>query len=95
MVSLSMSDREIWLSKALDVIASIYEQDFYVSIWESVAHKQPITELEKRDILKPFQDFWNTLPDTPYIRREPFFAICDLAEEYMFGDEPFIDEDLI
>lgn len=32
-----------------------------------------------------FQYLWEELPDQPSIRRQPFFAVCDIAELYCFA----------
>ena len=46
---------------------------------------QPLPGLTVEELLKPFQDFWSSLPETLSIRRFPFFPVCDLAESYCFG----------
>ena len=43
------------------------------------------------EILLFWQRYWHSLPDSPTIRREPFYLICDIAENYMnpeFMGEP-------
>ena len=43
------------------------------------------------EIVLFWQRFWESLPDSKSIRRDPFYLICDIAENYMnphfFGDE--------
>lgn len=33
------------------------------------------------------QDFWEALPDHPYIHGPSFYVVCDIAEWYCLGDE--------
>lgn len=72
--------------KVQEVIKQIYAYDYFVAGWQEVKHKKPLEECSTEELLRPFQDFWSLLPDSRSCRREPFFAICDLAEEYCFGD---------
>lgn len=70
-----------------DTIDHIYAYDYFVSQWEKVKHTQPIYEInDMNTLLKPFQDFYDKLPDSSACRRDPFFAVCDLAEEWCFGE---------
>lgn len=64
-------------------IAAIYNYDYYLHLWEEVRHSKSLDECTTAELLRPFQDFWEILPDTPAIQRVPFYKICDLAEEYM------------
>jgi hypothetical protein len=74
------------------VVKEIKSDHYYLHIWKNVSHKKPLDECTRTELLKPFQDFWNALPDTKSIRTGPFFKICDLAVEWVFGEEP-IDGD--
>jgi hypothetical protein len=38
-------------------------------------------EYDDRVLIEVCNDFWFALPDTNAVRREPFFALCDLAEQ--------------
>lgn len=83
-----------WRKQAEHVIHEIHTNGYYIDRWRSVEHKKPLRECNKEELLKPFQDFWERLPDRASIRVHPFFAVCDLAEEYCFGDaepEDYID----
>lgn len=73
------------VAKVQDVIGAIFREDYYVMNWNVVKHTKPLTGLTLEEILKPFQDFWNQLPDSKAVRRAPFFDVCDLAEAYCFG----------
>ncbi len=68
-------------------IDDIKREDYYVTRWEVCQHKKPLADCTREELLKPFQDFWELLPDSGNIRRTPFFAVCNLAEEYMMGDD--------
>ena len=67
------------------VIDAIFREDYYVMKWNAVKHAKPLTGLTVEELLKPFQDFWDSLPDSGTVRRFPFFPVCDLAESYCFG----------
>lgn len=74
--------------RVTETIDAIHENCYYIPIWEMVKHDRPIHEIDtKEELLEPFQDMWNRLPDSMAIRRYPFGAICDLAEEYTFSEE--------
>lgn len=60
----------------------IVEHDYYVNLWARVKHTKPIDECSVGEALKPFQDFWELLPDSIAIHRPPFSLICELAGEY-------------
>jgi hypothetical protein len=70
-------------------IERIEKEHYYPRIWDRVKNPIPPSEAKTREeILKQFQDFWEALPDSPEIRTGAFFPICDLAEEYCFGETP-------
>lgn len=77
----------MWKERAAQVARHIVEEGYYIGRWDRVKHKKPIAECTKAEALRPFQDFWEALPDSPAIRQGPFFDICDLAEEYCFGTD--------
>jgi hypothetical protein len=77
----------MWKEKVEETIQAIKDHDYYQEIWERVKHKKPLEECSKAELLEPFQDFWEELPDNLSIRREPFFQVCELAEEFCFGDD--------
>ena len=66
------------------VIAAMRREDYYLSLWDAVKHTKPLSAHTLDSLLKPFQDFWNMLPESKSIRRVPFFGVCDLAEAYCF-----------
>lgn len=73
--------------------AAILREDYYVEHWKRVKHKIPIDQCTTpRQVLEPFQDFWEALPDARAIRRPPFFQVCDLAEAYMATFDEEIDD---
>ena len=57
------------VAKAQDVIDAIYREDYYIMNWNAVKHTKPLTGLTVEELLKPFQDFWSSLPETLSIRR--------------------------
>lgn len=44
----------------------------------------------KDEIVLFWHRFWSLLPDSKSIRRDPFYLICDIAENYM--DPEFMSE---
>jgi hypothetical protein len=80
-------NNETWLPVAKLCVEQIYAYDYFVSVWERVKHSQPLEDCSKEQLLKPFQDMWEAVPDTAHIRRVPFNLICNLAEEYVFGED--------
>lgn len=77
----------MWKERARQVADHILAEGYYIPLWNAVKHTKPISSCTKAEALRPFQDFWEALPDSPAIRRGPFFDICDLAEEYCFGTD--------
>ena len=58
----------------------VYENDYYINIFEYVKGKD-YPELDTpRDIINLWDDFWFALPDNKSIHRTPFYQICDIAE---------------
>lgn len=76
-----------WLENVKVCIAHIYAHDYFVAEWEKVKHKKALEECDKSELLAPFQDLWDLLPDNAACRRPPFFQVCNLAEEFVFGDD--------
>lgn len=65
----------------------VAQLDYYPTIWQRVmlAHgmtNQGIAEqlYEHQALAEAVFDFWDALPDTMAIRRDPFFDLCDLCE---------------
>lgn len=75
----------VQIGRVQEVIDAIFREDYYVNNWSVVKHAKPLTGSTIEELLKPFQDFWSSLPESMAIRRSPFFAVCDLAEVYAFG----------
>lgn len=77
----------------IDLQQQIMDNDYYVELYDlsligNQMHFDGITEEEYSDdqIINLCNDFWLALPDSPSIRRQPFFALCDIAE-HCFDDE--------
>lgn len=75
-----------WLQAAIDADKAIHAEGYYLDIWAKVRPTLPWSELTKKEALKPFQRFWEELPDSPAIHRHPFNSICNLAEEFVEMD---------
>ena len=65
----------------------ILREDYYTLLYSKTLAKHdmmPIgichVEYSDAKIIDMCNDFWLDLPDTPEIRREPFFLLCDIAE---------------
>lgn len=75
-------------SKAKECIRCIYADCYFIPLWELSKHDREIDEISDIDeLLYPFHDFWERLPEDQCIRRYPFELVCQLAEEYFWIDE--------
>lgn len=72
------------LAHVQSVIDSIWRAEYYLPLWGAVRHANALSGLTLEGLLKPFQDFWNQLPESKAIRRDPFFDVFELAEAYCF-----------
>ena len=68
--------------------AQIYSTGYYTNRYEACLKKHGMTriDVEKKLYTAPklhalWEEFWWQLPDSPSIRVEPFFMICDLCED--------------
>lgn len=68
-----------------DTIGKVYENDYFVDIFSGIASETMTPETPKEIVLF-WNKFWETLPDSEYIRRDPFYQICDIAE-CIFNEE--------
>lgn len=75
-----------------DVITRIYNEEYYVIIFESLLQKFNWTKeafadsaTSPSDIITFWNDFWFLLPDSPVIHCPLFYDICDIAE-HIFDD---------
>lgn len=73
--------------KFKDVIAAVYKEKYFVVEFEAALadHKMTVAnandcEYTDNQIVNMCNDFWEGLPDSPAIRRPPFFQLCDIAE---------------
>ena len=57
-----------------DTLEKVYLYDYYQELLPKGEPESPI------DIVRYWNSFWMALPDNKYIRRDPFFQICDIAE---------------
>ena len=73
---------------AIKVQDAIYKEEYYVSLYEAALRHNNMSvasidqsEFSDQQLITMMNDFWSLLPDSPSIRREPFFALCDICEE--------------
>jgi len=76
-----------------EVQKAIFEQQYYVQLYNSVLTRAGMTaggveagEYSDSKLVNMANDFWFALPDSPAIRRAPFFQLCNIAEHCF--DEP-------
>lgn len=74
-------------------VEAVLENDYFISHFNFVKDNTPVDENDPISICKFWNKFWDVLPDTPLIRRIPFYQICDLAEgSYLEPDDETINE---
>ena len=67
-------------------IQSIGSLDYYQDLFDDTLDAFGLTPdsvvkmTDPEEIYSFWNGFWNRLPDSKAIRREPFFSVCDLAE---------------
>lgn len=71
------------LSEHERLVEKVIQEEYYTNILRHL--KQPTSDGE---IINFWHNFWDYLPDSPSIQREPFWEICDMAEK-IFDDEYF------
>ncbi len=61
------------------LVSKVFAYDYYTRVFSDLILKY--TDSGKSCQTPHFwHDFWSALPDSPAIRRDPFFDVCDLAE---------------
>jgi hypothetical protein len=70
-------------------IEQVIFNDYYTDIANRLLESDGQPETTK-DIVLFWQHYWESLPDSSAIRREPFYLICDIAEKIF--DEEFMGE---
>jgi len=70
------------------LMTDIFKNRYYLQVLDHVLAKSNMTvadiglnKISDKNLVYMWNDFWETLPDTSSIRREPFFKLCDLCEE--------------
>ena len=73
---------------------AVFSEDYYVHLYEYTLMKSGMTEdgvnrylYNDSKVVEFANNFWMALPDSPAIRRRPFFLLCDIAE-YEFDNSP-------
>lgn len=73
--------------QASQVQGQIFDEQFYVPQFLKVLGRHGMSvasidqsEFADKQLVEMFHAFWEELPDSPEIRRTPFFAICDIAQ---------------
>lgn len=67
-------------NKVLALDAKIHEKEFYVSRWERVKNGRDLSSMCDRDLQSILNEFWDRLPDSKEIHKEPFYELCDLCD---------------
>lgn len=72
----------------IDLQTDISCKDYFVDLYFLCLDSKSMTaegihesEYSDEQIINLCNDFWLALPDSPSIRRQPFFALCDIAEK--------------
>jgi hypothetical protein len=73
--------------KMADIQGEIFAHRYYVEIYKRILSQLQITssnisamKYPRERVIRLAHYFWNALPDSPAVRREPFFKLCDIAE---------------
>jgi hypothetical protein len=82
---MQMIQRNEVLESHRDTLAACYFEQYYVHIVDHFAKTMQVKT--EGDVYAFWNRVWDALPDSPAIRRSPFFQICDLAEG------SYLDED--
>ena len=69
-----------YMVKVFVLEQSIYSNNYYVELWEQAKNERDITQTGDEELCTMLNDFWDILPDSMSIHREPFNALCDLCE---------------
>lgn len=66
----------------------IFETDYYVDLYAVILAENEMStvnfsteDYSDAELITMWNDFWAALPEDKAIRREPFFELCNLAEE--------------
>lgn len=77
----------------IDLQQRILNSNYYLRLYEDCVRKAKMNfngiineEYSDEQIINLCNYFWLALPDSPSIRRQPFFDLCDIAE-HCFDDE--------
>lgn len=65
----------------------IFDEDYYTELWLRALNEHGSSTLtidqgehSDKELIELANTFWWCLPDSPVIRRGPFFELCDVAE---------------
>lgn len=77
------------------VQTDIYAEDYYVNLYREVLRQRSVTHdqissgaLTDEQVVSLANRFWERLPDSMAIRRDPFFVLCDVASWDYRDEEP-------
>lgn len=72
---------------AIKLQEEIFEKQYFVQLYLQALGKHNMStasidqsEFTDEQIIDMANTFWELLPDSPTIRREPFYLLCDIAE---------------
>lgn len=79
---------------AQELQCAIIDNDYYVKLYSAALKRHGMTadgvdeaEFTDAKLVDMANTFWFALPDSPSIRREPFFQLCNIAEHCFDGPE--------
>lgn len=87
--------------KAATVTNEIYREHYFTERFNRVLSRHQVDrdalmaeDVSEKVVISIFNDFWIMLPDDKSARRDPFFDVCDIAEQIFANpDELGADSD--
>ena len=80
--------------QAMALQDAIYAQKYYIPLYEKALAKHGMTDMAinqswhtDKQLVSMANTFWFALPDSPVIRKEPFFMLWAIAE-HCFDEAP-------
>lgn len=77
-------------NQVFELQKQIFKEQYYVSRWLAALafHEMSTATIDQhehsdQELVLLCHDFWDALPDSKEIRREPFFLLCDIAEHVL------------
>ncbi len=80
--------------QAIELQDAIFKEDYYKNLYLASLGKHHMStasidqsEFTDQQLVSMANTFWFALPDSPVIRRTPFFQLCSIAEHCFDGPE--------